>query len=237
MPSRCLPSAPFQLTYYVCRPQEDARPGVQQTDVLLLTPKNNNAPRSRSSSVRDAPGLGFTKETKRRPVAPADDQNSKSSAKHHPVDEPRILYKPRYLDQLARNNGLSYPGSPPDIENFDREQLPAPEALVKETVAMLAESDEGDQLLFDRITGMREAISELKSQIRNTRALLRSEDARRRRAVQFYLYWQPIAKSWSYEEVWSGPMKVRNDEDTVGVTTSDEEDEEGVESEGDAAAR
>ncbi|KIL68778.1 hypothetical protein M378DRAFT_828425 [Amanita muscaria Koide BX008] len=126
--------------------------------------------------------------------------------------------------QPARDRGSSYPGSPPDIENFDKEQLAAPEPLVRETAAMLAELDKGDQQLMDQTINMREAMLKLRSQTQNTRALLRSENARRRRAVQYYLYWHPITSNWSYEEVWSGKVKVRDDEDIVGFTTSDEED-------------
>lgn len=125
---------------------------------------------------------------------------------------------------VCQSAGPSYPGSPPDIEHFDKEQLAAPEPLVRETVAMLAELDKGDQQLMDQIINMREAMSKLRSQTQNTRALLRSENARRRRAVQYYLYWHPITSNWSYEEVWSGKVKVRDDEDIVGFTTSDEED-------------
>ncbi|KAF8622665.1 hypothetical protein AX15_006776 [Amanita polypyramis BW_CC] len=132
----------------------------------------------------------------------------------------------RQFAQTAVNNSdprhyMAYPGSPPD--HSAREEPPA-EELVKGTVQMIAEIEKENHTMMERIVKLRAAAAELRSRAKVVRAVVRAEDANRVRMMTYLTYWQPIHEAWEWREVWSGEMKVRDDNDFVGVTSSDEED-------------
>lgn len=122
-----------------------------------------------------------------------------------------------------------YPDSPPDYSK--REDLPADEDLVKETVEMMAVIDRDNQMITERIIKLRAAAAELRSRAKAVRAVIRGEDLNRIRIMTYLTYWQPINDNWSFHEVWSGKIKIRHPDDLAGVTTSDEEDMEEAEDE------
>ncbi|KAF8339422.1 hypothetical protein F5887DRAFT_145756 [Amanita rubescens] len=124
---------------------------------------------------------------------------------------------------------IYYPDSPPDYSK--REDLPADENLVKETVEMIAVIDRDNQTIMERIIKLRAAAAELRSRAKAVRAVIRGEDLNRTRIMTYLTYWQPINDNWSFHEVWSGKIKIRHPDDLAGVTTSDEEDMEEVEDE------
>lgn len=143
---------------------------------------------------------------------------------HQSADATEVSYDPCH--------DIYYPDSPPDYSK--REDLPADENLVKETVEMIAVIDADNQMFLERIAKLRAASAELRSRAKAVRSLVRGEDFSRIRIMTYLTYWQPINDGWSYREVWSGDIKIRHPDDFIGVTSSDEEDAEELGNEQDA---
>jgi hypothetical protein len=135
---------------------------------------------------------------------------------HQSADATEVPYDPFH--------DIYYPDSPPDYSK--REDLPADESLVKETVEMIAVIGADNQMFLERIAKLRAAAAELRSRAKAVRSLVRGEDFSRLRIMTYLTYWQPINDGWSYREVWSGDIKIRHPDDFIGVTSSDEEDVE-----------
>ncbi|KAK2463128.1 hypothetical protein APHAL10511_004783 [Amanita phalloides] len=126
-------------------------------------------------------------------------------------------------ERLGPRHDTTYLDSPPN--NSKREDLPAEQSLVEETVNILAEIDRDSEKIIKRIMKLRAATAELRSRTKVVREVVRAEDFNRVRILTYLTYWQPIDHDgWSYHEVWSGKIKIRDPNDFVGVTTSDEED-------------
>lgn len=134
------------------------------------------------------------------------------------ADATEVAYDPRH--------DIYYPDSPPDYSK--REDLPADEDLIKETLEMMAVIDKDNQMFLERIIKLRAAAVELRSRAKAVRELVRGEDFSRIRIMTYLTYWQPINDEWSYRDVWSGNIKIRHPNDFAGVTSSDEEDMEEV---------
>jgi hypothetical protein len=112
---------------------------------------------------------------------------------------------------------------------------PEPEAsseLLKNTVEIMAEVTKIDQLTVEKIRKLRLAAAMLRGKAADLRDIFKAEQARRKRLEEFAAHWMKTNPRWTYDEVWSGEMRVRDMYTGREVTTSDEEEllyENGVE--------
>lgn len=104
---------------------------------------------------------------------------------------------------------------------------PEPEAdpvLLQRTVEMMADIDRIDKQTLDKITKLRIIAAKLRIKASDLRGLLQAERAMCARMEDYLSHWTPTNPRWTYEEVWSGQILVRNMYEGVEVSTSDEED-------------
>lgn len=101
---------------------------------------------------------------------------------------------------------------------------------------MMADVDRIDKQTLDKITKLRIIAAKLRIKASDLRGLLQAERAMCARMEDYLSHWTPTNPRWTYEEVWSGQILVRNMYEGVEVSTSDEEDLEVQDSHHDEAS-
>jgi len=89
---------------------------------------------------------------------------------------------------------------------------------------MIADIDRVDKQTLDKITKLRTVAAKVRVKASDLRNLLQAECAMRTRMEDYWVHWTQTNPRWTYEEVWSGQIRVRNMYEGIEVTTSDEED-------------
>jgi hypothetical protein len=103
---------------------------------------------------------------------------------------------------------------------------PEPEAdslLLQRTVEMMAGIDRFDKQTSDKITKLLTVTAKLRLKANDLHGLLQAERAMRVRMEDYLAHWTQTNPRWSYEEVWSGQIRVRDMYEALEVSTSDEE--------------
>jgi hypothetical protein len=77
---------------------------------------------------------------------------------------------------------------------------------------------------LQKIIELRTVATKLRGKARDLRGLLRAERAMRVRMEDYLAHWTRTNPKWTYEEVWSGQIRVRNMYEALEISTSDEED-------------
>jgi hypothetical protein len=89
---------------------------------------------------------------------------------------------------------------------------------------MIADVDRIDKQTLEKIIELRAIAAKLRGKARELRGFLRAERAMRVRMEDYLAHWIRINPKWTYEEVWSGQIRIRNMYEALEISTSDEED-------------
>ena len=103
---------------------------------------------------------------------------------------------------------------------------PEPEAdplILQRTVEIMAEIDRGDRQISDHITQLRGCVTKMRSKADDLQGFVQAERSMRIRMEDYLVHWVKTTLWWTYEEVWSGQVRVRDMIEGLEVSTSDEE--------------
>jgi hypothetical protein len=89
---------------------------------------------------------------------------------------------------------------------------------------MMANVDRIDKQTSDKITQLRIVAAKLRVKASDLRGLLQAERSMRARMEDYLAYWTQTNPRWTYEEIWSGQVRVKDMYEGLEVSTSDEED-------------
>lgn len=88
----------------------------------------------------------------------------------------------------------------------------------------MANVDRIDKQTSDKITQLRIVAAKLRVKASDLRGLLQAERTMRVRMEDYLAYWTQTNPRWTYEEIWSGQVRVKDMYEGLEVSTSDEED-------------
>jgi hypothetical protein len=87
----------------------------------------------------------------------------------------------------------------------------------------MAEIDRGDRQIADHVTQLRGCVTTMRSKAGDLEGFVHAEQSRRIRMEDYLAHWVKTSLWWKYEEVWSGQVRVRDMNEGLEVSTSDEE--------------
>ena len=91
---------------------------------------------------------------------------------------------------------------------------------------MITDIDRIDKQTMDKVTHMRTFAAKLRIRANELHGLVQAERSMRKRMEDYLAHWTQMNPRWTYQEIWSGQIRVQDMYTGLEVSTSDEEDPE-----------